>query len=49
METGSSYRVDRGGSFNDPAARARSAARDDRTPMGADNSLGLRPARAITP
>ncbi len=46
--SGSAYRVNRGGSFNNPARIARSAIRSNRTPEGRNISLGLRPAKGIT-
>ncbi len=47
--TGTPYRIDRGGSFFNGAASARSADRNRSTPDDRDLLLGLRPARAITP
>jgi formylglycine-generating enzyme required for sulfatase activity len=46
---GSSSRVNRGGSFDDAASRARSADRGYGAPVLRGNSLGLRPAKGITP
>ena len=46
---GSSYRVDRGGSFDLAASRARSANRINDSPERASYNLGCRPARSITP
>jgi formylglycine-generating enzyme required for sulfatase activity len=43
-----SYRCNRGGGFNDPAALARSANRIDVAPYFRSHNLGLRPARIIT-
>jgi sulfatase modifying factor 1 len=45
--SGSSGRVNRGGSFANAAVGARSAGRLDRTPEVAHANLGLRPARAL--
>lgn len=45
---GASFRVNRGGSFNDSAGSARSAGRISLNPAGAFNLLGLRPVRVIT-
>ena len=42
-----SLRVGRGGSFSNPATRARSAHRNRDTPVGRNNDLGLRPSRVI--
>jgi formylglycine-generating enzyme required for sulfatase activity len=44
---GSSHRVDRGGSFNNPARHARSALRSHIAPSFRNLDLGLRPARLI--
>ncbi len=46
---GSSYRVNRGGSFVLAASLARSANRNNDSPEFADIILGCRPARSITP
>jgi formylglycine-generating enzyme required for sulfatase activity len=46
---GSSYRVNRGGSFGLPAVLARSASRHGYTPTLCGNALGLRPARTFQP
>jgi len=48
-QVSSRNRVNRGGSFTNPAAYARSALRDLNTPETRDNNLGLRPARVIDP
>jgi serine/threonine protein kinase/formylglycine-generating enzyme required for sulfatase activity len=45
--SGSSIRVNRGGSFNDAASDARSAYRFTYTPEYRDGNLGLRPSRAL--
>jgi formylglycine-generating enzyme required for sulfatase activity len=47
--SGSSNRVDRGGGFNNPASYARSATRARDAPSYADDNLGARPARRISP
>ena len=41
----SSNRVNRGGSFNNPAVNARSANRNNNAPTIRNNNLGLRPAK----
>jgi formylglycine-generating enzyme required for sulfatase activity len=43
---GSSNRVNRGGSFDNPASNARSANRNNDSPSNADDNLGARPAKA---
>jgi formylglycine-generating enzyme required for sulfatase activity len=45
--SGSSYRVNRGGSFDYAASNARSASRLDLTPEARGHALGLRPSRAL--
>ena len=41
----SSNRINRGGSFNNPAVNARSANRNNNAPTIRNNNLGLRPAK----
>lgn len=43
---GAANRVNRGGSFDNAAANARSANRNNNTPSNADDNLGVRPAKA---